>query len=474
MKKKAYKTRKGKISVSGNLPRPGQKGPATIVLTQPKRFGIDIADYMQAIRWAENVDYSRRFRLYDLYSDILMDPHLTSVIEKRKNAVLSSVIEFRRDGKPDEKVNEQIRSPWFRRLVSDIIDAKVWGFSLMQFYRRGEWIDYDLVPRKHADPVRRLILRHQTDTTGTSWDEYLDLLFVGSPDDLGLLAKAAIWVIYKRSDVADWAQFAEVFGAPIREYTYPTDDDEARRRALEDADSTGSMAVFVHSTDTHLEFREASNKTGSSDLYDRLCERCNNEISKLFLGNTLTTEASDKGTQALGTVHEKIEDKVAQADRHDVLEVLNYNMTDIFLRMGIDTSAGEFCFPEQKVIEPKTKVEIIAQLKNTFGLPVSDDYLYEEFGIEKPENYEELKKRQEEMKQVATAAVAKAEEADTSEKNDAEKAKETKEAGEPPKEESGKKGGKVSLRGWLQRTLKNWRRDFFGRAPQKDGAVLEW
>lgn len=75
----------------------------------------------------------------------------------------------------------------------------------------------------------RLILRHQTDTTGTSWDEYPDLLFIGEPEELGMLAKAAVWVIYKRNDVADWAQFAEVFGAPIREYTYPTDDDEARR-----------------------------------------------------------------------------------------------------------------------------------------------------------------------------------------------------------------------------------------------------
>ena len=46
------------------------------------------------------------------------------------------------------------------------------------------------------------------------------------------------------------------------------------------------------------------------DLYDKLCERCNNEISKLFLGNTLTTEASDKGTQALGTVHKDVEEKV--------------------------------------------------------------------------------------------------------------------------------------------------------------------
>ena len=32
--------------------------------------------------------------------------HLTSVIEKRKNAALASSIEFRRNGKPDEKVNK--------------------------------------------------------------------------------------------------------------------------------------------------------------------------------------------------------------------------------------------------------------------------------------------------------------------------------------------------------------------------------
>jgi hypothetical protein len=136
----------GKITQSGNLPRPGQKGPATIILTQPRRFGIDIADYMLAVRAFENVDYSRRFRLYDLFSDILMDTHLTSVIEKRKNAALASSIEFRRNGKPDEKVNKQIRSPWFRKFIGDILDAKFWGFSLVQFYRKGEWVNYDPIP----------------------------------------------------------------------------------------------------------------------------------------------------------------------------------------------------------------------------------------------------------------------------------------------------------------------------------------
>lgn len=185
----------GRITVGGNLRRPGITGTQTIVLTQPRRFGIDIADMTAAIHAFENVDYSRRFKLYDLYSDILMDTHLSSVIDKRVEAVLALDIEFQRDGKPDDSINEQLQSPWFRRCIEDILAARWWGFSLMQFYREGPWINYDLIPRKHADPVRRLILRHQTDITGTPWDEYPDLLFVGDKDDMGLLAKAAPWVI---------------------------------------------------------------------------------------------------------------------------------------------------------------------------------------------------------------------------------------------------------------------------------------
>lgn len=384
--------KKNRISAGGNMPRPGQPYPTTVVLTQPKRFGIDIADFTAAVKTFENVDYSLRYKLYDLYADILMDTHLSSVLDKRALAVLSSDIEFRRNGKPDETVNEQIRSPWFRRLIKDVLDAKFWGFTLCQFYRNGEWTDYDLIPRKHADPVRRLIMCRQTDITGTSWDEYADLLFVGNKDDLGLLAKAAPWVIYKRNTTADWAQFSEIFGMPIREYTYETDDDEARRRTVEDAQGTGSLAVLVHSKDSTLELKESGNKTGSADLYERLCERCNSEISKLILGNTLTTEASNKGTHALGTVHKKVEDNVAQADRRFILDVLNYDMADIFLSLGINTRDGEFCFIKPKDLNAiKAEIDILATLKNTFNLPIDDDTLYEKTVTKKPENYNELK-----------------------------------------------------------------------------------
>ena len=468
-RKKNPEKRPGIITSGGNIPRPGQSRPNVIMLTQPRRFGIDIADYTTAIRTAENVDFPRRYKLYDMYADILMDSHLSCVIEKRRNAVLCSDIEFRRDGKPDDKVNEQIRSPWFSRLVSDIIDSRFWGFTLCQFFKDGEWIDYNLIPRKHADPVRRIILRHQTDITGIAWDEYPDLLFVGRPDDLGLLAKAAPWVIYKRNTTGDWSQFSEIFGMPIQEYTYDTDDEGSRERAISDAANVGSLATFVHGKDTSLNLIEAGNKTGSADVYERLCERCNNEISKLFLGNTLTTESSDTGTQALGTVHKKGEDKITQSDRLYVLDVLNYEAAEILARMGIDTAGGEFCFPEKKDLDPTSKINILTQLRTGFNLPVDDDYLYEEFGISKPADYEQIKRDEEERR------AREAEEAKRAAEQIPQKDGGTDDDPADPEEEQPGDGKDLPEPDEKQKkTFKNWLKSFFAKAPWNTGAALEW
>ena len=147
----ANKTAKEKqrITEGSNVTRPG----ATIILTQPQRFSIGLDDYMQSIRGAENVDFTRRVRLYDIYSESLMDPHLFSVVQKRKSGVLGRKIEFRRNGVADDKVNRQIASPWFLRFLGDALDAEYWGFTLVQFYINEKgWIDYYLVPRKHVDP----------------------------------------------------------------------------------------------------------------------------------------------------------------------------------------------------------------------------------------------------------------------------------------------------------------------------------
>jgi phage gp29-like protein len=280
---------------------------------------------------------------------------------------------------------------------------------------------------------------------------------------LGLLAKAAPWVIYKRNTTADWAQFSEIFGMPIREYTYEADDDKARARIEEDAMNQGSLAVFIHGKDTTLNLMESEGKTGSADLYEGLVKRCNEEISKLILGNTLTTESSTNGTQTLGTIHNKVEERVARADRMYVLDVLNYDMTDIFAAMGINTAGGEFVFPEPKEVDLASKMNILTQLSTSYNLPISDDYLYETFGIDKPKDYDKLKE------QGATAKNTVAQQPTPS------KEQLLDEPPQPAKPvvEPAKKASTGSATTRDKKTLSGLLRRFFGVASQ-DGAALNW
>lgn len=387
-KKKKY----NKIDVQGNVGRlPDQAGTKTIILTQARRGNIDIGDYMTAIKAAENVDFPCWSKLYDIYDDILTDGHLSAVIQKRKSSILNTPVEFKRNGKVDEKIEEQLRSPWFRNLLSDLDDTIQWGTSTLQFFRNGEWLGYDLIPRKHVNPIKRIILRRQTDITGDSFDDYADLITVGNPRDLGILAKAALYVIYKRNATADWAQFIELYGHPLKEGFYDGWDEEARTKMADDLYNMGGSAVILHPKGTEIKIHDAGSKSASSDLYKSFVQYCNDELSKLELGNTLTTEAGDTGTQALGTVHQSVEDKIERADRQMILDVLNYELTDIFTNLGMNTAGGEFSFVVPQNKDLSARIQIDMQLKKG-GLPMSDDYFYETYGIEKPKNYEELKK----------------------------------------------------------------------------------
>lgn len=455
---------------AGGLVRmtPGQ----TIILRQPVRGGLDIGVYMNAIRKAEVVDYPQRARLLDLYDDVAMDSHLFSVLRKQKAAVLSSPIQFMRNGKVDKAMDEHIKSPWFLRFLGDLVDHDWFGVggSLFQFYRDDKgWINYDLVPRKNVDAINRVILRNQTDLTGESWDEFGNLLFLGEPRQIGNLAVPAFWVILKRNNVADWADFAEIFGRPIREGTYDAWDEEARQKLLKDIANLAGAGVFVHPSGTELKLIQADNVSGGGDLYEKLGQFCNNEISKAVTGNTLTTEAGDKGTQALGTVQKEGEEDINFFVKQNILNILNYEMTDVFAAMGVNTAGGEFFFVPPKSKNTVEKANVIKTLKNDLKLPISDDYLYEEFGIPKPANYEELKEglRSKTSPQPA-GAVTPVE--DNDDDPGAKGGGGADGGDEPAGDDDGKKKGKGKGKGKAFDRVKR----FFARAPKGSGADLDW
>lgn len=213
---------------------------------------------------------------------------------------------------------------------------------------------------------------------------------MGTERGLGIFAELMPAVLYKRGDMADWAQFCNIFGMPIREYTYDAGDETARKRLIQEARRQGTNAVYIHPKDSELTLIEAGNKTGSSDLYKTFADYWDSKISIRVLGNTLTTDAKETGTQALGEVHKKEEDDMNVDDRDFLLDILNYNMRPIFANLGYNVEGGEFVYAKKDKIIPSQQIDIVQKLQG-MGLPMDDDWLYETFGVEKPKDYDKQK-----------------------------------------------------------------------------------
>ena len=396
-KKKKNSPKQGKIIQGGMLVPQGMRQP-DIVLQMPEIFMFDMNAYMQSVKAARGIDFSNRARLYDMYDSASLDLHLSGVIAKRMRGVTKIPIEFRRNGVPDDAINNQIKSPWFKQLRKDLVMSEFWGFTLVQFYLNEEGnIRYDLINRKHYDPIHRKLLKYQGSMDGVPIDDFPDMLFGGSERDLGIYAELLPAVLYKRGDMSDWAQFCNIFGMPIREYTYDAGDEDARRRVIADARRQGANAAYIHPKESELKLVEAGNKTGSSDLYRTFAEYWDSKMSIRVLGNTLTTDAKSTGTQALGSVHKEEEDEMNSDDRDFILDILNYDMRPIFSSLGFNVEGGEFVYAKKDKINPAQQIDIVQKL-SSMGLPIDDDYLYETFCVAKPDNYKQLKEEKEAAK----------------------------------------------------------------------------
>lgn len=377
-----------------------------VVLQMPEIFYFDMNAYINSVKSALNIDFTNRVRLYDMYESSMLDLHLSGVLDKRLRGVTKIPIEFRRNDQPDEAMNAQLRSPWFKELRKDLIMSHFWGFTLVQFYLDEDGnIRYDLINRKHYDPIHRKLLKYQGSIDGISIDEFPNTMFVGSERKLGIFAELLPAVLYKRGNMADWARFANIFGMPIREYTYDAGDEDARARLIADARHQGSNAVYIHPKDSELKLIEASNKTGSSELYRTFAEYWDAKISIRVLGNTLTTDAKENGTQSLGTVHKEEEEEMNADDCDFLLDILNYSMRSVFENLGFNVDGGEFVYARHDKINPSQQIDIVQKL-SSMGLPMDDDYLYETFSVRKPNNYEELKLMKEAEQQAMRDALA--------------------------------------------------------------------
>ncbi len=358
-----------------------------INLVQIRREALDIQAWRNAHRSAENIYNPRRYFLYNIYADVILDTHLFGIIEKREAAIKNnSFILKNKEGKENKNLSLLLNSPNFTNFITDALDTKFWGHSLFEFTFDKNTFTYNLIPRTNVIPERGIIVAHQYDTEGFDYTDAAyqkSTLAVGKKTDLGLLLQASPFVIYKRKCIAEYAQYIEIFGQPIREGIYDGFDDSLRQRLVEDMQAIGSSQIFVHPEGTKINFIEAAEKANSAKIYTEMIDLCNAEMSKLILGNTLTTQQGNNGARSLGEVHESAENIIKDSDKRYIENILNYQLKPLLVANGFSITEDEFFhINESEEIDYKTRIDIDTKLNAI--IPIDDDYFYTTYNIPKP------------------------------------------------------------------------------------------
>lgn len=372
-------------------------------LYQLRRVKQDIADWQSAIRSAESVTRPRRLRLLELYQNILSDAFLFSLINKRTLACLSDPILFLNDDRSvNDEVSELLQQTWFSHIVQWISESIYYGFSLIELNPKTQ--TFHLIPRAHVLPEQSKILFYPLgedgiDYTKPPYNQYM--LFVGNPKNLGLLMQACPIVLYKRGSLADWATFCEIFGMPIREYTYNPNNPQAKLEAERAAKEAGAAAYIVTPEGSQLKLHNGINGTGN-DVYERFRLAMNEELSILILGQSMTTTNGSSRSQA--EVHERQQELIIKSDRNYIENTLNEVVLPLLQAHGIINAKGYFAYESKERIT----IDDIVKLGNLYKIPAS--YISDRFGIEIEAEAQPTSNKQQRLaikKKVRTLALTK-------------------------------------------------------------------
>lgn len=372
-----------------------------IVISTTQRQSQDIGKWRSALQSAEAIVQSI-VPLYDLYDDILLDPVLSSLIEKRILGVTRNELLFvDKEGNEVEDVMKFLKLRNFRELRKEIQQYRFWGRGVIELIYQNNQFRFYAPPKKHIKLKEGRVTYNQYGVDGIDYrlPPYNKTIFeLGRYNDFGLLLKAAPYVIYKRGGFGDWANFAEIFGLPFREARYDGYNQVVQQQLETALQNMGSSGYAILPRESELKLHESRNPQGSSELFDMLRQACNQELSVLILGQTETTTKTQGKLGGNDDTHEHTEDMINKSDMEDELAIMNELVKPILANLGIPVNDGEFIHREEdEKLSVKDKVDMFVKLKNEYKLPMDDDHVYEQTGVPKPADYNAQKQKQEQQ-----------------------------------------------------------------------------
>lgn len=365
----------------------------------------------QILREADEGNVLRQMEMFEEMEE--KDGHLFSQLQTRKNAVLGidyDVIAFsddERDKEIAQFVEDELKNMEdLDDAFLDLLDAIGKGFAIAEIIWeiRGGRVRVKDIKRRE----QKKFFWDEDDTLKVITDEHPQGIALperkfimhkykaksGHPSRAGVLRVCAWMYLFKNYDVKDWVAFTEVYGMPIRLGKYNAGASEDQKDALMQAlVSIGSDAAGIIPEGAAIEIIEAA-KASSINVFEALANYCNREMSKAVLGQTLTSELGSSGSFAASKTHDGVRQDLLEADckalaktmKKDLIQPLvlfNFGVTDRLPTIKFH------CEPPEDLMET---AEVYSRLIED-GLEISQDHVYEKFGVPKPEAGEKLMKK---------------------------------------------------------------------------------
>lgn len=206
----------------------------------------------------------------------------------------------------------------------------------------------------------------------------------------GGLARAAAWAyLFKALDIKGWVAFAETFGEPLRLGRYGLGASEADKEVLLRAvTGIGRDAAAIIPESMAIEFVEAR-LSGSLDLFQRLADYMDSQVSKAVLGQTMTTDSGSSRSQA--EVHDRVREDIERSDARQLGGTLNRDL----VKPIIDLNFGpQEAYPRLVIGRPEERDEAGAReslrVAREIGLPISRTDAYAQLGLAAPNNPQDI------------------------------------------------------------------------------------
>lgn len=358
-----------------------------IIRNQHSNYNKEITHWKTARLEAEDVYNPHRVILTELYDDVAIDAFIKGIMVNKRILKISNKpfkIE-NKQGTENEALEEMLEKGWFNDTIKYAMESRFYGHSLIYFWEmvNGQFTETKLVPRKHVIPNSNVWVRNEYDLKDVGFD-YTKAPFnnymvgVGKAEDLGILNSATPLYILKKHSWANWDEFEEIFGVPMRIAKIASSDPKVKAEVESWLRSMGSAPYAIFPTDAELDIKE-NNRTDAFSVFNEKRKAANEELEILMLGIKSATQST--GTYGKEKVNQEEQNEVVEDDKTFIKNLVNDKILPLLKRNGYPVNDGDcFEWDDSEWEDPKDKLAVFEGVKR-MGYTLDKDQVQNDLGV---------------------------------------------------------------------------------------------